>query len=56
MAARGGTIAGVIIVNDVFSFRQEYRAEKATHALQKLLPHGRISVSCRLFQSDSDRG
>lgn len=39
MAALGFAIVGVIVVNTLFSFWQEYRAEQAMAALQKLLPH-----------------
>jgi calcium-translocating P-type ATPase len=39
MAALGWAIVGVILVNGLFSFWQEYRAEQAMAALQKLLPH-----------------
>ena len=39
MAALGLAILGVILVNALFSFTQEFRAERAISALQKLLPH-----------------
>jgi calcium-translocating P-type ATPase len=38
MATLGWAIVGVILVNGVFSFLQEYRAERALAALRKLLP------------------
>ena len=38
MARLGVAIVGVIIVNGVFSFWQEYKAEQAVAALRKLLP------------------
>ena len=38
MATLGWAIVGVILVNGIFSFWQEYRAEHALHALRKLLP------------------
>jgi calcium-translocating P-type ATPase len=39
MAALGAAIVGVIVVNGAFSFWQEFRAERAIVALQRLLPH-----------------
>lgn len=39
MAVLGLAIVAVIAVNGVFSFWQEYRAERAMAALQRLLPH-----------------
>jgi calcium-translocating P-type ATPase len=39
MATLGYAILGVIIINGLFSFWQQYRAERAITALQKLLPH-----------------
>ena len=38
MGALGFAILGVILVNGIFSFWQEYRAERATAALRRLLP------------------
>jgi sodium/potassium-transporting ATPase subunit alpha len=38
MATLGWAILGVILVNGLFSFWQQYRAEQAIAALQKLLP------------------
>ena len=38
MGTMGIAILGVIIVNGLFSFFQEYRAERALQALRKLLP------------------
>ena len=39
MAMLGYAILGVIVINGLFSFWQQYRAERAISALQKLLPH-----------------
>jgi sodium/potassium-transporting ATPase subunit alpha len=39
MATLGYTILCVIFINGLFSFWQQYRAERALSALQKLLPH-----------------
>lgn len=39
MAMLGYAIIGVIIINGVFSFWQEYRAQEAVAALRNLLPH-----------------
>jgi Ca2+-transporting ATPase len=38
-AALGYAIVAVIIINAAFTFVQEYKAEKATEALLKMLPH-----------------
>jgi calcium-translocating P-type ATPase len=39
MPELGWAIFAVIVINGVFSFFQEYRAERAVEALQELLPH-----------------
>jgi len=39
MATLAAAIVGVIVVNGVFAFWQEYRAEETMAALQRLLPH-----------------
>jgi sodium/potassium-transporting ATPase subunit alpha len=39
MATLGYAVLGVILINGVFSFWQQYRAECAISALQKLLPY-----------------
>jgi sodium/potassium-transporting ATPase subunit alpha len=38
MGTLGWAIIGVIVINAVFAFFQEYKAERAVHALHRLLP------------------
>ncbi|THJ21291.1 MAG: cation-transporting P-type ATPase, partial [Nitrospira sp. CG24E] len=38
MATLGWAILGVIVINAAFAFFQEYKAERAVHALHRLLP------------------
>ncbi len=38
MATLGFAVIGVILINGLFSFLQEYRAQRALQALQKMLP------------------
>jgi len=44
MAMLGYAVLGVILINGVFSFWQEYRAEKALAALRNLLPRHAIAL------------
>jgi calcium-translocating P-type ATPase len=56
MGTLGWAIIGVIIVNALFSFWQEYRAERALEHLQKMLPHEvttiRDGVAARIAAAD----
>ena len=61
LAAVGGmpelsaAIVGVIIVNAVFSFVQEHRAERAVDALRRILPHRvRVRRDGRLTEVDAE--
>ena len=40
MATLGWAILGVIVINALFAFFQEYKAERAVHALHRLPPPG----------------
>ncbi|MGX2041012.1 cation-translocating P-type ATPase [Methylocaldum sp. MU1018] len=54
MAALGFAIVGVILVNGLFSFWQEYRAERAIAALQKFLPlHIKVMREGRVRLADA---
>ena len=44
MAELGWAIFAVIVINGVFSFLQEYRAERAVEALQEMLPAAIIAL------------
>ncbi|OGS91262.1 MAG: ATPase [Gallionellales bacterium GWA2_60_18] len=44
MATLGWAVVGVIIINGLFSFWQEYRAEKALAALRDLLPRNTTAL------------
>jgi Ca2+-transporting ATPase len=46
----GVAIWTVNLINGVFSFWQEYKAEKATEALRRLIPH-----QCRVLRDGEDR-
>ncbi len=46
----------VVLLNGVFSFWQEYKAERATEALRKLLPHLRPRAARRPGTAHRSRG
>jgi P-type Ca2+ transporter type 2C len=50
MVELAGAIPLVILINAIFSFWQEYRAEKAIEALEKLLPK-----QCRVLRDGEER-
>jgi sodium/potassium-transporting ATPase subunit alpha len=56
MATLGWAILGVIVINALFAFLQEYKAERAVHALRHLLPDKawvmRGSQSVEVLRSD----
>lgn len=56
MAMLGYAIVGVIVINAMFSIWQEYRAEHAMAALQKLLPHDvKVLRDAKIKQVSADR-
>ncbi len=56
MATLGWAILGVIVINGLFSFWQEYRAEQAIAALQRLLPaQGKVLRDSTTVLLDIDR-
>ncbi len=44
MAHLGYAIIAVIFINALFAFLQEYRAEKASEALEKIIPHDATAI------------
>ncbi|MBZ0093836.1 MAG: cation-transporting P-type ATPase, partial [Sulfuricella sp.] len=50
MAMLGWAILGVILINGIFSFWQEYRAEKALAALENLLPHQVMALRSEIIE------
>jgi sodium/potassium-transporting ATPase subunit alpha len=56
MATLGVAIIGVILINGVFSFWQEYRAERELQALQQLLPHQvKVARNHLVLQAPAER-
>ncbi len=55
MPELGWAIAAVIVINAVFSFWQEYRAERATEALAQLIPkRARVVRESEIVEVDAD--